>query len=69
MRALACHGIAGSFRCIEEFTGAVRALADGVDVTPLMSGSYRLEQAEEAFALAADRARAAEVQLDLAAEA
>ena len=60
--------VVGSFRYIEEFAGAVKALADGVDVTPLMSGSYRLEQADEAFALAADRARATKVQLDLATE-
>ena len=57
--------VVGSFRYTDEFAGAVRALADGVDVTPLMSGIFPLSQALAAFELAGDRARATKVQLDL----
>jgi L-idonate 5-dehydrogenase len=59
--------VIGSFRYIEEYAGAVRALADGVDVTPLMSGIFPLDRAREAFDLASDRTRATKVQLDLEA--
>ena len=61
--------VVGSFRYTTEFAGAVGALADGVDVTPLMSGIFPLSRAQEAFALAADRSRATKVQLDFEEEA
>jgi len=57
--------IIGSFRYIEEYAGAVAALAEGVDVTPLMSGIFPLSKAREAFDLASDRQAATKVQLDL----
>jgi L-idonate 5-dehydrogenase len=58
--------VIGSFRYIEEYAGAVRALADGVNVTPLMSGIFPLDRAREAFELASDRKVATKVQLDFA---
>ena len=57
--------VVGSFRYTHEYAGAVQALADGVDVAPLMSGIYPLDRAHEAFELALDRTRATKVLLDL----
>ncbi len=59
--------VVGSFRFIDEYHEAVAALADGLDVTPLMSGRFPMEQARQAFELASDRTRATKVQLDLEA--
>ena len=59
--------VIGSFRFVEEYAGAVAALADGLDVTLLMSGIYPLSRAREAFDLASDRTAATKVQLDLEA--
>jgi len=54
----------GSFRFHEEYRMAVDFLAHGkIDVTPLISGSYGLGDADEAFAAAADRQRSIKVQL------
>ncbi|MGA2513401.1 MAG: L-idonate 5-dehydrogenase [Candidatus Limnocylindrales bacterium] len=56
--------VVGSYRYTSEYAEAVGAIAAGLDVTPLMSGRYTLDHAEEAFALASDRKRAMKVQLE-----
>lgn len=54
----------GSFRFHEEYRMAVDFLADGkIDVGPLITGSYGLDDADEAFETAADRHRSIKVQL------
>ncbi len=54
----------GTFRFHEEFALAVDVLARGaIDVAPLLTATLPLEQAQAAFALASDRARAMKVQL------
>jgi L-idonate 5-dehydrogenase len=60
--------VVGSYRYMGEYAEAVDALAAGLDVGPLMSGSYTLDHAEEAFALASDRKRAMKVQLEFEAK-
>ena len=60
--------VVGSYRYMEEYAEAVAAIAGGLDVSPLMSGSFTLDHAEEAFALASDRKRAMKVQLTFEAE-
>lgn len=44
----------GSYRFVEEIDDALRALRDGLDVTPLITHRFPLERAEEALAVAAD---------------
>jgi L-idonate 5-dehydrogenase len=56
--------VMGSYRYTTEYAEAVDALAAGLDVTPLLSGSFTLDRAQEAFALASDRKRAMKVQLE-----
>lgn len=46
----------GSYRFVEEIDDALRALRDGLDVTPLITHRFPLERAEEALAVAADPA-------------
>ena len=46
----------GSFRFSDEVTDAVQAMADGLDVEPLLTHSFEIEDALEAFETAADRA-------------
>jgi L-idonate 5-dehydrogenase len=54
----------GSFRFDGEFAWATELLAHrGVDVRPLLTDTFPLERAVEAFDLAADRARSMKVQL------
>jgi len=54
----------GTFRFHEEFALAVALIGGGlVDVMPLLTETIPLTQANEAFALAADRSRAMKVQL------
>jgi L-idonate 5-dehydrogenase len=54
----------GTFRFHEEFALAVALIGNGlVDVMPLLSATLPLEQANDAFALAADRSKAMKVQL------
>ncbi len=56
--------IIGSFRFHREFGWAAGLLASGrIDVTPILSASFPLSQAQAAFALAADRERAVKVSL------
>jgi L-idonate 5-dehydrogenase len=56
--------VVGSFRYTTEYAEAVEALASGLTVAPLLSGSFGVDQAVEAFAFASDRSRAMKVQLD-----
>ncbi len=54
----------GSFRFHEEYKMAVDFLASGkIDVTPLITGQYGLEEAQAAFDTAGDRDRSIKVQL------
>ncbi|HMK81632.1 MAG TPA: L-idonate 5-dehydrogenase [Xanthobacteraceae bacterium] len=54
----------GTFRFHAEFALAVALIGNGLtDVMPLLSATIPLEQANEAFALAADRSKAMKVQL------
>lgn len=46
----------GSYRFVDEISDALTALRDGLDVTPLITHTYPLDQAAEALAVAADRA-------------
>ena len=57
----------GTFRFHEEFALAVALIGGGlVDVMPLLTETIPLSDANEAFALAADRSRAMKVQLTFA---
>jgi L-idonate 5-dehydrogenase len=56
--------LVGSYRFHEEFAWAVEALATGrIDVSPLLSGTFPVEEADEAFATAIDRERSMKVHL------
>jgi L-idonate 5-dehydrogenase len=57
--------VTGSFRYMDEYEEAVAALAGGLDVKPLLSGSFPVEKYEEAFALASDKKLAMKVQLEI----
>lgn len=58
----------GSFRFHEEFALAVDFINQRrVDVAPLLTGVYPLEDALEAFAIAGDRRRALKVQIAISA--
>ena len=57
----------GSFRFHDAFDIAVAALARGrIDVAPILSASFALADANDAFALAGDRSRAIKVHLAIA---
>ena len=59
--------ICGSFRFHAEFALAVQLINEGrVDLRPLVTGSFPMAQAREAFELAADRRRAMKVLIDFA---
>jgi len=59
--------LVGSFRFHDEFNVAVDALASGrIDITPILSASFPLGEANAAFAVAGDRERAIKVQLEFA---
>ncbi len=58
--------LVGSFRFHEEFDIAVEALASGrIDVTPILSGTFPIRDANAAFEMAGDRQRAIKVHLDI----
>ena len=60
--------LCGSFRFHAEFALAVRLINEGrVDLRPMVTRTYPLEQAREAFALASDRRRAMKVLIDFEA--
>lgn len=44
----------GSYRFVDEITDAIEAMRDGLDVGPLISHTFALEQAAEAMAVALD---------------
>ncbi|MEU0188477.1 L-idonate 5-dehydrogenase [Streptomyces afghaniensis] len=48
----------GSYRFVDEIDDALRALRDGLDVSPVISHRFPLDQAEQALAVAADPASA-----------
>lgn len=59
--------ICGSFRFHSEFMLAVRLINEGrVNLQPMITRSYPLAQAREAFELASDRKRAMKVLIDFA---
>ena len=59
--------IQGTFRFGAEFAQAVDAIVSGrIDVAPLVTGCYPLEEAAQAFAAAADRSRSVKVHLTFA---
>lgn len=58
----------GAFRFDAELADAVDLLASGLDVDPILTGTYRLEDLQVAFDEAGDRTRASKVLLDLRAE-
>jgi L-idonate 5-dehydrogenase len=59
--------LTGSHRFHAEFAEAVRLIDAGeIDPTPILTGSYPVEQAVDAFGLAGDRTRAVKVQLSFA---
>jgi L-idonate 5-dehydrogenase len=45
----------GSYRFVDEISDALRAMADGLDVSPVISHRFDLDDAAEALAVAADR--------------
>jgi L-idonate 5-dehydrogenase len=60
--------ICGSFRFHAEFALAVRLINEGrVDLRPVVTRSFPLSQAREAFELASDRTKAMKVLLDFSA--
>lgn len=60
--------ICGSFRFHAEFALAVKLINEGrVDLRPLITGTFSLSRAREAFELAGDRQRAMKVLLDFSA--
>lgn len=62
--------ICGSFRFHAEFALAVRLINERrVNLQPMITGSFPLSQAREAFQLASDRQRAMKVLLDFAPDA
>lgn len=46
----------GSYRFVDEITEALQLMADGVDVSAVVTHEFTLDQAVEAFEMAADRA-------------
>lgn len=59
--------LAGAFRFHAEFAEAAGLIDRGeIDVTPILTATFPLERAAEAFALAGDRRRAVKVQLGFA---
>ena len=61
--------ICGSFRFHAEFALAVKLINQGrVDLSPVITHSFAMQQATEAFELAGDRRRAMKVLIDFGAE-
>lgn len=57
--------LTGSYRFVDEITEAVRLLADGIDLSPLITGVFELADAAAAITTAADGATAGKVLLRL----
>ena len=45
----------GSYRFVDEITEAITLMDGGVDVSPLMTHSFALDDAQDAFAVAGER--------------
>ena len=45
----------GSYRFVDEVTDAVQAMADGLDVEPLITHTFGIDEAQRAFETAGDR--------------
>ena len=45
----------GSYRFVDEVTDAVQAMADGLDVEPLITHTFAIDEAQRAFETAGDR--------------
>jgi L-idonate 5-dehydrogenase len=59
--------VRGTFRFVEEFATAADLISRRiVDLSPMISATYPIDEAATAFAHASDRKRATKVQLDLA---
>lgn len=57
----------GSFRFVDEMTEAVQLLADGLNVEPILTHDFSIDEAIDAFAVAADRSTgSSKVMLNLA---
>jgi L-idonate 5-dehydrogenase len=46
----------GSYRFVDEISDALRAMAEGLDVSPVITHTFDLDQAEEAMRVSADPA-------------
>lgn len=58
--------LVGSFRAHDEFRRAVELIVSGaMDVTPILSGTYPLEDAQTAFENAGDRSRVVKLHLEI----
>lgn len=55
----------GSFRFDTEIHTAIKLFADGLDINAVMTGTYPLEQAPDAFTFPSDRTAASKVLLDM----
>jgi L-idonate 5-dehydrogenase len=59
----------GSYRFVEEITDALDAMAQGLDVAPVITHRFDLAQAQQAMATAADRSSgSSKVMVHLGAE-
>lgn len=59
----------GAFRAHDEFAQAVQMIVDDkIDVTPILSGTYGLDDAVEAFERAGDRTQVVKLHLDMREE-
>ena len=48
----------GSYRFIDEITDAVQAMHEGLNLSPLITHTFKIDQAAEAIAVAGDRSTA-----------
>lgn len=58
--------LVGAFRAHDEFAQAVQAIVSGrIDVTPILSGTYPISEAETAFRNAGDRSKVVKLHIAL----
>ncbi len=61
--------LVGAFRAHDEFRSAVEMIISGkIDVSPILSGTYPLDRAGDAFNLAGDRSKVVKLHLEIAGE-
>lgn len=61
--------LAGAFRAHDEFRLAVDMIVSGkIDVSPILSGTYPMDRANEAFQKAGDRSSVVKLHIELAGE-